>query len=107
MEISDIIKFYEEGLDIKLRRKPHPDKLKGDVDYEFILNIYLPDLTSKEDLEIAILHEFVHFKNYLYKRKRDSEEAVEKEARKIYQEYPFLIEFIKDFYDLKIPKKFR
>ena len=106
---KEVTQLYRDGLEVRLRRKRHPENLKGDYDpSRFEISIFLTDLASELEFNITLLHEFIHArderKGVLFKK----DKTVEAEARKTNDKRPQILEFIKDLYhidDLKDYKK--
>ena len=64
--IENIISMYDEEIDVKLIKtkplKPDPNR-KGLWDPgEYTINIYLPNIESKKDFHLTLIHEFLHAK---------------------------------------------
>ena len=106
---KDVIQLYRDGLEVKLRRKKHPAKLKGDYDpSHFEISIFLPQLVSEFEFTITLLHEFIHARDERRNVQDKKEETVEEEARATNDSRPYVLELIKDLYqigDLKYYKK--
>lgn len=98
---KDIIQLYQDGLEVKLRRKKHPAKLKGDYDpSHFEISIFLPELVSEFEFGITILHEFIHARDERKGVQDKKDEKVEEEARATNDRRPHVLELIKDLYQI-------
>ena len=98
---KDVLTLYDEGLEIKFRRKPHPDKLRGEYNPgAFQVNIYSPAITSGRERDLTILHEFIHARDD--RQGTVNEHAcragVEDEARKTFDKRPEVLMLIKELY---------
>jgi len=115
LTIEDIVELYEEDELViifkKINKKIGPKTLKGEYNTEKNINnsyyppeifIYEQMIENEEDLDITLLHEFIHAKNDLILGLFiEDDEQVEKEAQETYKKAPEVVEFIKDFYKLK------
>jgi len=97
--------IYEFGLDIKLKRKPSPYNYDGQYDpEELLINIYPQAKRSKETFDLTLLHELIHARDDLIKRKSSEpdnkydEKETEKEAIKTYLKKPRLVPIIKELF---------
>ena len=106
---KEVIQFYQDGLEVKLRRKRHPEKLKGDYDpSHFEISVFLPELVSEFEFGVTLLHEFIHARDDRKGVLDKNDEKVEAEARETNDKQPHILEFIKYLYridDLKDYKK--
>ena len=96
--------MYEEGLEIKFIKGRKEKYLKGYYEFPEI-KIYNSNIESREDMYITIFHELIHARNHLKnnnKKAIDREKQVEKEAIRTYSKKPYLIEFIKNIYNMSI-----
>lgn len=104
LTLNQIIKLYEEGIEIRFNKNRKEKYLKGYYEFPDI-TIYTRNIESKEDMHVTILHELIHARNHLKKNNRkaiDKEKQVEREALETYSERPYLIEFIKNVYNISI-----
>ncbi|MBU2589506.1 MAG: hypothetical protein KKF52_03320 [Nanoarchaeota archaeon] len=115
LTIEEVVELYEkEGLVIifkQINKKFGPKTLAGEYNTENNLNnstkppeiiIYQKMIENQKDLEITLLHEFIHARNDLIlELDKENDTEVEKEAVETYKKSPEVIEFIKDFYCLK------
>lgn len=104
LTIEDIKQAYEEGITLRLKRKPAPDKRKGEFDLlNLEVRIFLPGAESKEDKELTILHEFIHardgIKGYRYRDRKDYN--VEREAANTLRYRSEVLKFIKQLYKIR------
>ena len=101
LTLSQIIKLYEEGIEIKFSKSRKEKYLKGYYEFPEI-TIYNINIESRDDMYITILHELIHARNQQKNNNNkaiDKEKQVEKEALKTYFKRPYLIEFIKNIYN--------
>lgn len=95
LTINQIARIYEEGWDLKFRRKPHPKGDKGDCDPSALeMNVYKPAVESVADRDITILHEAIHARNDAKGARslRASNTAVEREAKETYRKRHYVLE---------------
>ncbi|MFC1837649.1 hypothetical protein ACFLYW_03110 [Thermodesulfobacteriota bacterium] len=105
---KEVIQLYRDGLEVRLRRKRHPEKLKGDYDpSHFEISIFLPELISEFEFGITLLHEFIHARDERKGVTHKNEEKVEAEARATNDKRPYILEFIKDLYHLGTLKDYK
>jgi hypothetical protein len=98
---KEVIQLYQDGLEVKLRRKRHPEKLKGDYDpSQFEISIFLPELVSEFEFGVTLLHEFIHARDERKDVLDKNDEKVEVEARATNEKRPHILEFIKDLYHI-------
>jgi hypothetical protein len=110
LSLSDVSYLYYEGVDLKLRRKLSLENplRKGLWDPGFNeVNIYLPQIESKEDFYLTLLHEFIHAIKDYNKGNSGEDNEVDDLALKIMQENPNLPKEILDFYQIIVPIKLR
>jgi hypothetical protein len=102
LRIEDIIKLWEEDLIVKIKRKPHPEYLKGEFDPQTSeISIYPDQHKTKKELYLTILHEFYHAKDYLIRGSdKDNEELADKEAERTYKNRPEVLEMIKQLWKI-------
>ena len=102
---KEVTELYRDGLEVRMRRKRHPEKLKGDYDpSRFEISIFPTDLFSEFEFSITLLHEFIHARDDRKGILDKNDEKVEAEARETNDKRPHILEFIKDLYridDLK------
>lgn len=103
LTLKQIIKLYQEGVEIKFIKKPHPDCLKGEFDPSNLeILVYLSHADSKTDKDLTILHELVHARNNQKNNFAiDSETYVEQEAVMTYYKRGYILDFIKVLYAIK------
>ncbi len=103
LSIPDVKRLEEEGVEVRLMRGRHPEGLKGWwLPDELEARIYLPSITSEKEIDITILHEFIHARNWLITtRHKDWERVVNKEAKDTYRKRPNVVYFIKCIYGLE------
>lgn len=108
LTLKQIRELYQANLKIKFKKK-HPQRLKGEYDPGTLEAIvYIPNAESKEDRDITILHELIHARDDIKglrtqyeKYKKKIEDQVEKEAVETYKNRPYVLQFIKQLYDIK------
>lgn len=103
LTIEDIVALSENvNVHVNWHQQRHEDKGqwgKGETD-DVIL--YMKNIVSQEDLDITILHEFVHARdNCLLEREFVPESEVENEAVETYKNAPEVLSIIKQFYHLE------
>ena len=106
LTIHQLVKLYEEGVNIHFKEKPSPKGFKGEYDPSSLeILIYTPAIESKSDEDLTILHEFVHARDDIYSSKiayiQDTiqyEQETEQEALKTYKKRPYLLDFIMQLY---------
>ncbi|MBU4456454.1 MAG: hypothetical protein KKA65_03045, partial [Nanoarchaeota archaeon] len=108
LTIEEVVELYEkEGLVIifkQINKKFGPKTLAGEYNTENNLNnstkppeiiIYQKMIENQKDLEITLLHEFIHARNDLIlELDKENDTEVEKEAVETYKKSPEVIEFI-------------
>ena len=105
---KEVTQLYRDGLEVRLRRKRHPQKLKGDYDpSRFEISVFLADLASEFEFGITLLHEFIHARDERRGVLDKNDETVEAEARKTSDKRPHILEFIKDLYHIDNLKDYR
>ncbi|MBI2671849.1 hypothetical protein HYX16_02855 [Candidatus Woesearchaeota archaeon] len=103
LTIRQIIKLCEDGVDITFK-KTRQKSLKGEYsDQALEIIIYMDNIGSEYDLDITILHEFIHARDYTKpERYHDrSEKHIDEEALRTYNKRPYVLKFIKELYELK------
>lgn len=107
LTINQVVRLCQGGVDIRLvNNKPHPRGIKGEFDMSFLeIVVYKPNIESHEDMDITILHEFIHARNYTNPCFSDSdehrmEEHIEEQAVMTYIKRPYLPRFIKQLYSI-------
>mgnify|MGYP001577747382 CR=1 FL=1 len=103
---KDISRIYNKGVSLRFRRKFTSER--GDYDPSNLeINIYLYSHNSSQgDMDITILHEFIHarddvlVKSFREKNlsEKELEERVEDEAIQTYEKNPGIIKFIREVY---------
>jgi len=114
LTIDSIVSLYKEGVELILDDKEKPYGLKGVYDSgEQKAIAYLQNNTSKDDINMTIIHELIHARDFilekpecdLYNPKRTQyqekeldlyEQRVEEEAVVTYRNQPKIIDFIKE-----------
>ena len=102
LTLNQIIKLYEEGIEIEFSKSRKEKYLKGYYEFPEI-TIYTRNIESREDMHITILHELIHARNQQKNNDQkviNREKQVEKEAQKTYSKRPHLIELIKNIYNI-------
>ena len=110
LDIEKVCRLYSAGVDVKMRRKcPLEDSSnKGLWDLSlWEVNVYIPNMESKEDFHITLLHEFIHAQKDYSNYKQGKDRLIEELAKKIYKENPNLALEIIELYELKVPKRLR
>jgi hypothetical protein len=102
---KDILKLYSEGLEIKFRRKKHPQGLKGDYDPSSCqINIYAGAVSSEYERDLTLLHELIHARDDRHGKKRHTrpvlDSSIEKEALQTYEKKPHILSLIKELYKI-------
>lgn len=108
LTISKIKKIYRHGIDVRFRRSPHPLGWKGEyLGSTLDVIVYLPALESKRDLDLTLLHEFVHADDDISSSRLpnlsddEDDERAESEAIEAYERRPKVLEFIKQLYNIE------
>lgn len=93
--------IYHEGNDVVCRRSAN--NKKGEYDPGDMKIILYPDNAESDyDLNITILHEFIHARSHIkLDRPTCGEKVVEAEAVETYRKKPHILSLIKDIYRLK------
>ncbi len=110
LNIEKVCRLYSAGVDVKMRRKCSSDDPlnKGLWDLSlWEVNVYIPNMESKEDLYITLIHEFIHAQKDYSNHRQGEDRLVEELAQKIYHENPNLPLEIIELYNLKVPKYLR
>ena len=101
---KEVTQLYRHGLEVRLRRKKHPQSLKGYFDpSNFEISIFLPGLVSEFEFGVTLLHEFIHARNDLKGGQDENDELSEKvetEARETQGKRPYILELIKELYNI-------
>ncbi len=106
LTINQLVKVYEEGVNMHFKKQPSPNGFKGEYDPNSLeVFIYTPAIESKSDEDITILHEFVHARDDVYYSKTQYikditqyEQETEQEALKTYKKKPYILDFIMQLY---------
>ena len=102
LTIDQVNEIYREGFDLRLKRTRHPG-FKGEIDpstYEII--IYQANTESQYDKDITILHEFLHARDELNARLESADcSLIDREAEWIYNNHPYVLQYIKDLYNIR------
>ena len=106
--MNEVTQLYRDGLEIRLRRKKHPEGLRGVYDpSRFEINIFLIDLVSESEFGVTLLHEFIHARDDRKGGLDENDEKVEAEARATIAKRPHILELIKDLYHIGDLKDYR
>ena len=105
LTIHQVNELFAEGVGIKFRRKAHPFGDKGNYDpSQLRIEVYTPNLESRIDRDITILHEFIHARDEIkgtHYYHRRNHRSVEKEAIDTYKKRPEVLEYIKELYAIR------
>ena len=105
LNVRQVIRTYQSGVEIKLKRKPHHQNLKGEYDPSNLeIRVYLPAQESKLERDITILHEMIHARDGSEVRVYSLsgyEKSIDKEARETYKRRPHVLEFVKQLYGVR------
>ena len=103
LTIKQVVKLYENGFEIRIRKKPHPNGAKGEFDPSTLEGVvFLPAIESPEDKDITILHETVHGRNGILDGTiGGNERMVEREAKAVYYKRHYVLEFLKWLYKIR------
>jgi hypothetical protein len=105
---KEVTQLYRDGLEVRLRRKRHPEKLKGDYDpSHFEISVFLADIATEFEFGITLLHEFIHARDERNGVPDKNDEMVEAEARKTNDKRPHILGFIKELYHIDDLKDYR
>jgi len=111
LNIEKVCRLYSAGVDVRMRRKCslEEDSLnKGFWDLSlWEVNVYLPNIESREDFHITLIHEFIHAQKDYSNHKQGKDRLVEELAKQIYKANPNLVLEIIELYELRVPKRFR
>ena len=108
LNINEIIKT-QQGLDIFLKKELDSEGFKGlyDPDRQKI-TIFYSNIQDNKDRDLTLLHEFIHARDdicysniYYIKDIIDYETSTENEAVKTYKEKPYILNLIKELYNIK------
>ena len=102
LTIKQIIKMYEEGVEMHFSRAHVPPDFKGEYDpARQRIIIYTRSIVSPIDRDLTILHEHIHarddVKSFRAHSSSDEEQAVEREAKETYLRRNYLLDFIRSF----------
>lgn len=104
LSIEDIIELYENGEvnSIKVNWHNQAHNVTGILEPErHCIVLYMKNISDQKELNLTILHEFVHARyNYIMEIDDENKIEVENEAICLYENEPYILEFIKDFYRL-------
>ena len=96
LTINNILKLYQEGIDIIITNKL--SNIAGEWDISNLcVWLYKRNIKSKKERDLTLIHELIHAKGDLIVYKRIDEVKVEEEAVQTYLKKPYIIEFLKDF----------
>lgn len=101
LEKKDVLRLFDEGLEIKFRRKPHPDGLRGEYDpAAFQVNIYSPAIPSRQEQDLTLLHEFIHARDDRngVVNHHACRSGVEQEACETRERHPEVIRLIRELF---------
>ena len=122
LSISQILKLYDYQVSVKFRKKPRELKMerfevdcfemKAEFNNESLeIILYAPFNKTEYERDMSLLHEFIHARDDLLKgygnlrghtRAEYRECAdVELEALETYKKRPYILEMIKDLYQIK------
>ena len=108
LTIKQIIRIYTLGAELKFKKNSDTKQLKGECDCGALEAIIYTRKKSSAELETTILHELIHLRNETRRYRKNSkirakisEKYVEKEARETYKKNPYIIQFIKELYEIK------
>ena len=103
LSINQVVAACNEAVFVRFGRKCSA-RIKGEYDPQALeISIYPKNNTSRSDLDITLLHEFIHARDDVKSaRSVDSaEKDVEKEAKQTYRLHPYVLRFIKELYNIK------
>ena len=101
LSIDHVIQLCEEGVDVNVKRKPHPLGFKGEWDVSTLsIYIFKPNCNSLADRDITLIHEFIHARDDLIFDNENPDMDTENEALKTYIQAQ-TVEFIKELYSIK------
>ncbi len=101
LTINQVNKLYEHGVKITMKKSSLEVK-RGEYDpSEKEILIYRKNITSRSEMDMTILHEFIHARNDILRGKDVSDKMVEKEAAETYSKRPKVLECIVQLYDIK------
>jgi hypothetical protein len=100
LTVWQVIRLYQEGFDVRFKRKPHPFQFKGEYDpMNEQAYIYLKHIDSKMDLDLTVLHESIHASRDILDDTYDGKDTSEEdEAQRTYNERPEILDFIKQIF---------
>jgi len=100
--IRDVQKLAERGLEILIKKGRHPEGNFG-LYYpeEDEIRVYLPQHSSKKEIEDTILHEYVHaLEGQRGFKGKISHGEIDIVVNRTVRRRPKVIEFIKELYEL-------
>jgi len=96
LTINNILKLYDEGVDIVITNKL--SNIAGEWDISNLcVWLYKRNIKSKRERDITLVHELGHAKEDLICYKGLDEVQIEEEAVQTYLKKPYVIEFLMDF----------
>ena len=95
--IPQVTRIYREGFDIRFRKRSKSG-VKGEINPGTLnIDIYLANAESERDRDITILHELVHaWEETMLLDEQISEKKVDELAIYMYEECPWVLEYIKE-----------
>jgi len=97
--MQQILKLYEEGVDVVFEERPDISNQKGEWDvFSLEVIVFLSTARSKRDRLLTILHELRHAAEDLLGFKRLGDGQIEKLADETYDTNPYIIQFVRQLY---------
>ena len=101
LTICQVNRIYQEGFDLFIRGVCRSG-IKGEFDPGALeINIYQKNVESEYDMDITILHEFIHARDEVLSGSRLADcRLVDMEAVRTYEENPHVLRYIKELFDV-------
>jgi len=95
LTINNILKLYQEGIDIIVTNKLSDIAGEWDIS-NLCIWLYKRNIKSEKERDLTLIHELIHAKEDLIDYKGLDEAQVEEEAVQTYLKKPYIIEFLKE-----------
>ncbi len=96
LKIEDVVKLYE-FVDIKLNYFKQEHCCKAFFEGRTV-RVFMKNIDSEKDLELTLIHELIHARNWYLLDVEDDEDEVEDEAVVTYNNNHEIVKFIKQLY---------